>query len=269
MASANTGYPPALFSLAFMYQEGVGVPIIYEEALRLHRLAARFFFFFFFIHINIHFNFCSPLLVFLLSLLILLYPFLRGGDVRAFHSIGMMYEQVSNHNHKRLQPRANTFFFFFFSQGLGVEQDIEKALKWYLSAAERFVVIALFLNFCTLKGLSHPPHRGHAPAQLAAALLLFSNNATTPHKTTNNTNNKEGLRLVKEAAEGGHIPAYFLLGRGHLEGWWGLEGGEGGEKEAVKWFGRAAEEGDVEGMRILGGLYREVCCDCSCWLGGG
>ena len=45
MVSANTGHPPALFSLAVMYQEGVGVPVMHDEALRLHRLAARWIFF--------------------------------------------------------------------------------------------------------------------------------------------------------------------------------------------------------------------------------
>lgn len=114
---------------------------------------------------------------------------------------------------------------YAYYSGVGVQKDLEQALRWYLMAAEQ----------------------GDSHAQLNAGVLYLQRQGVQQ-------NSEEALKWLRLAAEQGEPKAMFNLGAIYANG----EGGvQQNYPEAIKWFERAAEEGDVSAQEALGQLYYE------------
>ena len=133
-----------------------------------------------------------------------------------------------------------------------MKQSDDEALKWYLSSAKRYSSLFSVFSF-SFPDIFFLVNRGYPPAQHAAALLFLSKKSN-PFATTTTNNTNKTLGLLREAADGGYLPAYQLIGKVYLEGL----GVKKDEKEAMKWFLKAAEHGDAEGARSVGLMYLKV-----------
>jgi len=64
-------------------------------------------------------------------------------------------------------------------------------------------------------------------------------------------NGAEAVKWYRKAAEQGNAPSQLQLGHMYLEGWGVPKNGA----EAEKWFRKAAEQGDAHGLWRLGFMY--------------
>ena len=121
---------------------------------------------------------------------------------------------------------------FFYTFGWGVKRDWLEAAKWYNNAAER----------------------GDESA-VASLCAIGREWRSITHTDIDPTL----YQLVKKAATKGNATAQFSLGAMNypLIGWGapGFDGGKGNLPEALIWFRRAADQGDVDAQVALGIAY--------------
>ena len=111
---------------------------------------------------------------------------------------------------------------WMYSNGKGVAQDYETAVKWYALAAEQ----------------------GLAVAQYNLA-LKYDSGIGVPQ------NYKAAIKWYTLAAEQGHVDAQFNLGQFYDTG----EGGEHDNEAALKWYTLAAEQSDSDAQYFLARLH--------------
>lgn len=134
-----------------------------------------------------------------------------------------------------------------YAKGLGVEKDLEKAVKCYRTAAKKdaLSVAQLALGFCYAEGIGVEKDMVRAEDQYKKVtwcpmLDCFWNPI-------------EVVMWIRNAAEWGHVgmEVDLVVAECYL---WG-RGVEKDEAEAVKWFRKAAEQGDASAQTFLADCY--------------
>lgn len=149
-----------------------------------------------------------------------------------------------------------------YYKGIGVEIDFDKAFDWYSKAEEILPrkdlrAKALFmLSECFYYGnpeqdsvyaykYAHEAAKlGHLEASYLEGWYLFNGYGTTENK-------KEGMALIKKAAQRGNARAQRYLGTCYEEGWSVPQD----FKKAHKWYLKSAEQGNVQAQLYLGTNY--------------
>ena len=176
----------------------------------------------------------------------------NNGDVEAMDTLGAAYEDGEDDEDFGI---------------LGIEKDLEEAVKWYRKAAEQGYARAQYnLGHCyeygkgvekneieTVKWYRKAAEQGYAVAQNGFGFCY--DNGTGVEK-----NEVEAVKWYRKAAEQGYADAQYCLG-----GCYFIENGvKKNEVEAVKWFRKAAEQGNADAQYGLGicyyngyGIYRD------------
>ena len=226
---AEQGDAEAQFYLGEMYSNGRGVPRDDEEAVNWYMLAAE------------------------------------QGNARAQNSLGWMYSSgdgvpeddeeavkwftlAAEQGYARAQFRLGDIYASFatFSVWEGVieggPEDDEEAVKWFTLAAEQGYVWAQFyLGWMYDKGHGVPEDDVYAYMWWNIASSLGNENATD-HKET----------VAENMTRSQIAEAQFNLGLMYDNG----DGVPEDNREAVKWWTLAAEQGYVNAQNALGWMYR-------------
>ncbi|MFB2539561.1 MULTISPECIES: tetratricopeptide repeat protein [unclassified Acinetobacter] len=137
-----------------------------------------------------------------------------------------------------------------WSQGLGVEQNVQEAVAWFERAARQGNVDAMFSLAMHLP-MEHEAHlpwldaaaqAGHPKALLCRG--LYEQQQQRP---------QQAMEWFNHAKERGDVRADFMLGMAYLKG----EGVETDSKRAVELLNQAGEKGDVDGYFALYEAYRD------------
>ena len=128
----------------------------------------------------------------------------KQGDSTAQFNVGCMYDDGTG----------------------GVEQDFEKAARWYSEAAEQ----------------------GHAEAQFKLG-IMYRNGLGVEQEDV------EVVHWLRKAAERGHVQAQYNLGNMYDNG----DGVEPSEEEAVRFYRMAADQGDAAAQFAVGTLFDNGC----------
>ena len=145
-----------------------------------------------------------------------------------------------------------------FLNGIGVEKNLEQALRWYsLSAEQSFAFAQHNKALCLLNGwgckqdesqgrhwLAKSADQGDADSQYTYALLLIRGGGGPADEV-------EARRYARAAAEQELTKAQFLLGALLFDG----KGGETETGPALVWLKRAADGGSAGAMMVLGNAY--------------
>jgi TPR repeat protein len=126
--------------------------------------------------------------------------------------------QLAEQGQKEAQYRTANHYV----EGLGVEQDIYEAIKWYRKAAEQ----------------------GHAKAQHELAMCYYEGDGV-------DKNMREAIKWCRKAAEQGYARSQFSLGAAYANG----EGVDKDEVEAAKWLHKSAEQGHPFAQYELAKFY--------------
>ena len=167
----------------------------------------------------------------------------NNGDVEAMDTLGAAYEDGEDDEDFGI---------------LGIEKDLEEAVKWYRKAAEQGYARAQYnLGHCyeygkgvekneieTVKWYRKAAEQGYAVAQNGFGFCY--DNGTGVEK-----NEVEAVKWYRKAAEQGYARAQYNLGVCYDNG----TGVEENEIEAVKWYRKAAEQGYADAQYCLGGCY--------------
>jgi TPR repeat protein len=195
------------------------------------------------------------------------------GDAEAQATLGVMYEtgegapkdneEAMKWFHKAAeQGHVNAQFLLgvIYYRGETAPKDDKKAAGWLRRAADQgspsaqFLLAQLYFN-----GHGVPKDLVEAYAWLNLASFNGSSEAQEIKQglSSNLTElqreqaRKRSGKLLKQAADLGHIEAQFLLGFFHLIG----EGMTRDPKEAMDWFRKAAEQGSAKAQLNLGLMY--------------
>lgn len=136
--------------------------------------------------------------------------------------------------------------------GIGVEQSDEKAFQFYKKAIENNYDAAFFrLGICYFYGIGTTKNnqealqylrvaadRGNMEASAYTGVLLMEANEW-----------EEGVAYLEEAAQQGFDMAQYELGNCYLKG----EGVPQNDEMAMQWYQQAAENGNEDAQRIVGG----------------
>ena len=139
-----------------------------------------------------------------------------------------------------------------YYQGLGVAQDYESAFKWFELAAEQGYAKAQFslgLMYERGDGVSQDKkssERWHSRAKKQGLLNYLQ--AADAYK---NGQNASALFHFEHLAEMGDMRAQRQLGLMYSQG----IGGSKNMKTAIRWWSRAAAQGDISSLYSLGWIY--------------
>ncbi len=139
-----------------------------------------------------------------------------------------------------------------YTLGKGITQNIARAIRWYLKAANNGLKaaqlrlnsydISRYVESNSLDYIRHRAIQGETDAQFQLGEHLYE------------TQNSRALVWLKKAALKGVVAAQLLLGDiyryGHLHTLRDL-------KQAVEWYGQAAENGDLKALESLIFVYAE------------
>jgi TPR repeat protein len=178
---------------------------------------------------------------------------------------------------------------FYYTRGMGVSQDIGKAIEWYAKAAEKNNIIALqMLGFFASNAALHDnaakyylraAELGSMVGQVEMAERYLVGGLGVPQDIdqsekwfrkaadqksidgyyglaqvySQKQNHTEAANWYRKAAEKGKVEAQFNLGVMYYNG----EGVLQDDIEAAKWFGSAAHQGDAESQYILGIMHMD------------
>jgi TPR repeat protein len=144
----------------------------------------------------------------------------------------------------------------FLENGFGVDVDTRAAFRWYKRGADAGDAIAAFnaAQFLTTgrDGVAADPAAAipllerAAAAGLPQAHLALSDNFRLGRGVAKD--DREALQLCRRAVDAGCLPALVTLGMFYEEG---VGGVVRDRAEAVRFFKRAAEAGEVKGMEAL------------------
>ena len=152
-----------------------------------------------------------------------------------------------------------------YRRGVGVAEDNREAVKWYRKAAEQGNTEAqVHLGYMYANGEGVPEDyreaekwRRQAAEQaedldLLSLAVQYANGIGVPEDSW------EAKKLFRLVAEGGHPvfsqAAQRQLGDMYYAGKYALQFGKD-NREAVKWYRKAAEQGDAKAQERLGHMY--------------
>ena len=154
---------------------------------------------------------------------------------------------------------------FFYENGHGVSQNCQEAVKWYKKAAEQENEES-FVNLGTIYQHGRPGVLIDKAEAIKWYLKIVTNPDTRIDPTTiagvqnnlgslylNQKNYVDALKWYRKAAEQGQRDAQYNLGIMYDQGW----GVTKDEIEAVKWFMKAATQGHAGAQYNLGCAYRD------------
>ncbi len=147
-----------------------------------------------------------------------------------------------------------------YRKGRGVARNYEKAVEWYLKAAEQGHATAQFnLGIMYRKGRGvaqndeiavewflKAAEQGYATAQNNLGLMYAYGRGVAQ-------NYKKAVKFYSQAAKQGHAMAQSNLGWMYLEG----QGVAQNDEKAVKLYSKAAEQGYAGAQNTLGWMYQE------------
>ena len=202
--SAEQGNATAQYNLAVMYANGYGVELDYEEAVKWYRKSAE------------------------------------QGNATAQYNLGWLYangygveldyeEAVKWYRKSAEQGNATAQnnLAVMYANGYGVELDYEEAVKWYRKSAEQGNDVALEWLYAN----------GDASVQCDFGLMYAKRR-----------NYEEAVKWYRKSAERGDATAQCNLGLMYHEG----RGGVDRDKdEAKKWYRKSAEQGDSRAQSAL------------------
>lgn len=156
----------------------------------------------------------------------------QNGDANAQHKLALNYLKKQENKKafdwflkaaKQDNVESQYYLGWMYHYGKGVTKDLVQAEKWYKKAV----------------------NQKHGPSMFLLATIYQSNEA-------NFQNYEEALKLYRYLAENNN----FSLAQGQLgEMYEKGQGVDANEQMAIKWYTRAAENGDVYSQYLLGGLY--------------
>ncbi len=232
---AKEGDIEAQFNLGWMYSNGEGVPLDYNEAVKWYRKAAE------------------------------------QGNADAQYNLGLMYykgegvaqdyKEAAKWYRKAAEQgdaSAQTTLGFMYYNGEDVTQDYNEAVEWYRKAAEQGNALAQFLiGLMYYKGegvaqdyneavewCRKAAEQGNAFAQYNLGLMYYNGKGVS-------RDYKEAIKWYRKAADQGYASAQFLIGLMYYKS----EGVPEDYNEAAKWHRKAAEQGDSDAQCFLGVIY--------------
>jgi TPR repeat protein len=141
-----------------------------------------------------------------------------------------------------------------YDHGQGVHQDYKEAVKWYAKAAEQGQIDALFMHDFSLgmKETIRKAESGDAEAQFRLG-RMFEQGLGRMFDTGRfvRQDYKEAVKWYTKAAEQGDAGAQNNLGQCYRRG----QGVPQDYKEALMWLTMAAEQGLAESQNNLGAMY--------------
>jgi uncharacterized protein len=125
-------------------------------------------------------------------------------------------------------PTARAYLGWMYEEGLGVERDINEAMRWYAQAVDAGAMdFAVKLGWMYLTGEGLQPNRaeaetwfqvgiraGHSPARIALASVIIADALGGQHTERV----PEARALLEEALADGHTMSSFFLARLYIEG---------------------------------------------------
>jgi TPR repeat protein len=223
--AAEQGHADARFAVGVAYQSGSGVREDQVEAVKWYRLAAE------------------------------------QGQQKAQYNLGVIYQHGKavakdyaeaakwyQRAAEQGQARAQSSLGTMYLDGKGVPQDDAEAIRWFYRAAEQGDPEGQYqLGFMFMQGRAVPRSSGMP--------TLWP--ADVPRRWPYPPEVEAGaVRLYRLAAEQGFAPAQRALGASYWSGSVAL-GGSKDYTQAAKWYGRAAEQGDIMSQYFLGTMYAE------------
>ena len=204
----------------------------------------------------------------------------KQGDAEAQRELGYMYffgkydgvpendQEAARWFHKAAEQgdaKAQERLGHMYRRGVGVAEDKREAVKWYRKAAQQGHTKAqVHLGYMYANGEGVPEdyqeaekwHRKAAEQAEDLDLLYlavqYANGVGVPE------DGWEAKRLFRLVAKGGHPvfaqAAQRELGNMYYAGKYAVQFGKDNQ-EAVKWYRKAAEQGDAEAQERLGHMY--------------
>lgn len=168
-------------------------------------------------------------------------------DINSINTVNPTEEELDKWNKEGLK----------YSKGDGVEQNHEVAVKWFLMAARKGFVKAMYnVGVCYCYGQGVPESKGEAaawylkaaekgytPAQIALAKLYWLGNGIPQDY-------EKHLYWLTRAAEQGSADAQYMLGNAYARGL----GVDKNYKEAFKWLEKGAEQGCEKCQLTIGAI---------------
>ena len=153
---------------------------------------------------------------------------------------------------------AHNVLGMFYKNGIGVEQNLNEAIKWYRSGAENGCALSQYdLGHMYRFGIGlkedekeavrwfqKAAEQVHAEAQFDLGRMYSDGKGVLE-------DDKKAVQWFQKAADQGHADAQWHLGHHYALGKGVLEDG----KEAVQWWQKAAEQGHAEAQYNLGSMY--------------
>jgi TPR repeat protein len=116
---------------------------------------------------------------------------------------------------------AQYFLFKSYRSGIGVERSIPNAVRWLTSAA----------------------YSGHPEAQFWLGHISFFGNGVERDVDT-------GVDMITKSAQQDYLPAQVRLGQ--IYNGWRYRFYPSDQQKALYWYSKAADQGDIQSMYILG-----------------
>ena len=222
---ARKGYLPAMFHVGLMYEFGRGTPVEMKEAVTWYRKAAES-----------HYEPAQKRLA--LKTAELDEVARREERQVAADDVGAMYDMGEK-----------------YLKGEGILQSDEKALLWFLKAAELDspaaqgqvgAIVAMTNKAEAVTWYLKAAAAGDSEAQNRLGVCYYDGVGIA-------TNRVEAVRWYREAAEAGQHNAMWNLGQAYKNGR-GIDKDEG---EALRWYRLAAQHGNKSAFKSIADLYAE------------
>ncbi|MGB2739426.1 MAG: tetratricopeptide repeat protein [Cognaticolwellia sp.] len=171
----------------------------------------------------------------------------------------LLVESIAMNGNFETQSEAQMTIAILYENGVGVLKDIEKAIDWYIKAAElglaeaQYLLGELYDNHCYINEnyqqksanwTEKAAEKGHVQAQYKLSYVY--NYGRGVHK-----DHKQAIKWCRKAAEQGYVSAQVELGNQYS---YGVNLAEDLFK-AVEWYKKAAKQGSTEAQCSLGELY--------------
>ncbi len=142
-----------------------------------------------------------------------------------------------------------------YELGIGVEDNVTEAFKYYMLAAKADCVVAMYrVGLCyynevgVKKNLTEAYRWFNDAANQDNVAATYYVGKMTLYGEGCASNPEAGVGYLRKAAERDNDKAQFELGNAYLMGM----GVEADEEQAMKWFERAAENGNEQALKITG-----------------
>lgn len=163
-------------------------------------------------------------------------------------------EQLATQGHLMAQFALG----LLYDKGLNVQQDYEKAVKWYLKAAEQEDAKAqnnLGAMYYYGKGVDQNNNKAvkwyQKSAEQGNAIAQYNLGSMYHYGQGVTQSNQNAVKWYRKAAEQNHVKAQYHLGVIYEDG----INGEPNTEEAVIWYKKAATQGNIKAQVNLGMIY--------------